>query len=58
MEVIRNTKVLTHAAGMAMLGAAIGEAERSGQPQCIVIVDASGELLGEVRMSGAKYLSR
>jgi len=43
---------------MAMLGAAVAKAEEIGQPQCIVIVDASGELLGELRMTGAKYLSR
>ena len=58
MEFTRSTQSLTHSAVMAMLTAAIGEAERIGQPQCIVIVDASGELLGEIRMTGAKYLSR
>lgn len=41
-----------------MLRAAVACAEQIGQPQCIVIVDASGEPLGEIRMSGAKYLSR
>lgn len=51
-------KVLTHKAVMTMLAAAIEKAEEIGQPQCIVIVDASGELLGEIRMSGAKFLSR
>ncbi len=49
---------LTHKATMAMLEAAIQKAEAIGQPQCIVIVDASGELLAEIRMSGAKFLSR
>lgn len=49
---------LTHEAVMAMLSAAIRRAEEIGQPQCIVIVDASGETLGEIRMTGAKYLSR
>jgi uncharacterized protein GlcG (DUF336 family) len=43
---------------MVMLAAAIEAAESMGQPQCIVIVDASGETLGEVRMNGARYLSR
>lgn len=42
---------------MAMLQAAIAEAETQGQPQCIVIVDAVGQLLGEIRMSGSKFLS-
>ncbi len=41
-----------------MLAAGIEKAEEIGQPQCIVIVDASGELLGEIRMTGAKFLSR
>ena len=49
---------LTHKAVMVMLTAAIDKAEAIAQPQCIVIVDASGELLGEIRMSGAKFLSR
>lgn len=43
---------------MTMLSAAIAEAQSQGQPQCIVIVDASGEVLGEIRMTGAKFLSR
>ncbi|MGC3940178.1 GlcG/HbpS family heme-binding protein [Roseobacter sp. EG26] len=53
-----STEVLTHAGVMAMLSAGIARAEAMGQPQVIVIVDASGELLGEIRMTGAKYLSR
>lgn len=52
------TKTLTHEAVMAMLQRAIAKAEELDQPQCIVIVDASGELLGEIRMTGAKFLSR
>ncbi len=55
---LQNSHKLTHQATMTMLSAAIEEAERIGQPQCIVIVDASGELLGEIRMTGAKFLSR
>ena len=51
------TTKLTHTGVMAMLSAAIEKAEQMGQPQCIVIVDASGVDLGTVRMSGAKYLS-
>lgn len=53
-----NTLRLTHAAVLKMLEAAVAKAEEIGQPQCIVIVDASGELLGELKMTGAKYLSR
>ena len=58
MTHIIKTSRLTHSGTMAMLTAAIAMAEKIGQPQCIVIVDASGELLGEVRMTGAKFLSR
>ncbi|MEO1549296.1 MAG: heme-binding protein [Pseudomonadota bacterium] len=58
MSVTIDTRALTHGAVLTMLSAAIAEAERIGQPQCIVIVDASGETLGEIRMTGAKYLSR
>lgn len=49
---------LTHQGAITMLSAAITEADRIGQPQCIVIVDASGELIAEIRMDGAKFLSR
>ena len=48
---------LTHVAVMAMLDAAVTEAEAMGQPQCIVIVDASGCTLGQIRMTGSKFLS-
>ncbi|WP_299961419.1 heme-binding protein [uncultured Roseobacter sp.] len=51
------TLKLTHLAGMEMLRAAIAKADEIGQPQCIVIVDASGVTLGQIRMDGAKYLS-
>ena len=58
MSYTQTTQSLTHKGVMAMLSAAIDAAEQSGQPQCIVIVDASGEVLGEIRMTGAKFLSR
>lgn len=54
----RATTRLTHDGALAMLEAAVAEAEAIGQPQCIVIVDASGETLAELRMTGAKFLSR
>lgn len=53
-----DTKILTHQGALTMLAAGAAEAETIGQPQCIVIVDASGELIAELRMTGAKYLSR
>ncbi|MFK7901740.1 MAG: heme-binding protein [Nitratireductor sp.] len=49
---------LSHSAVMKMLQAAIAEAEKMGVPQCIIIVDQSGETHGEIRMSGSKFLSR
>ena len=58
MQFIETQKCLTHKAVMAMLAAGIEKAEADGQPQCIVIVDASGEVQGEIRMTGAKFLSR
>jgi glc operon protein GlcG len=58
MQFIQNSKSLNHNGVLAMLSAAVAKAQGMGQPQCIVIVDASGQLLGEIRMTGAKFLSR
>ncbi len=58
MDAFRTSHSLTHRAVMTMLVAAIGKAEEIDQPQCVVIVDASGVPLGEIRMDGAKFLSR
>ncbi|MEL6646122.1 MAG: heme-binding protein [Pseudomonadota bacterium] len=49
--------MLTERALMAMLNAAVDEATRLGQPQCIVIVDQSAVELATLRMTGAKVLS-
>ncbi|MCV6594292.1 MAG: heme-binding protein [Silicimonas sp.] len=48
---------LTHQGALLLLEAAVAEAEALGQPQCIVIVDASGVDLAVLRMAGAKVLS-
>ncbi|MEM1286993.1 MAG: heme-binding protein [Pseudomonadota bacterium] len=58
MSYFDQTRVLTHKGALTMLHAAVERAEALGQPQCIVIVDASGELVAELRMTGAKFLSR
>lgn len=58
MSFTTKTQILTHDGAMVMLRAAIAKAEDIGQPQCIVIVDASGALIAEVKMTGAKFLSR
>jgi uncharacterized protein GlcG (DUF336 family) len=57
MTFLRPTTQLTHAASLALLTAAVAEAEAMAVPQCIVIVDASGEVLASLRMTGAKFLS-
>ncbi len=48
---------LTHEGALALLNAGIAKAEAMGVPQCIIVVDASGEVLASVRMDGAKFLS-
>lgn len=54
---VEPTLKLTHQAVLKMLDAAVAKAEEMGQPQCIVIVDASAAVLGQIRMNGAKVLS-
>lgn len=54
---VENSLTLTHRAVLTMLQAAVAKAEEMAQPQCIVVVDASGVTLGQIRMSGAKFLS-
>lgn len=51
------TQTLTDKAILTLLSTAQAKATAMGQPQCIVIVDASGVVLGTLRMVGAKYLS-
>lgn len=58
MDYSQTARILTHSGALAILQAAVSRAEEMGQPQCIVIVDASGELVAELRMTGAKFLSR
>lgn len=48
---------LTHEGALALLHAGIVKAKAMGVPQCIIVVDASGEVLASVRMDGAKFLS-
>lgn len=57
MSFFEASQTLTHRGALAMLEAAAQKAEEIGQPQCIVIVDASGVELAVLRMSGAKFLS-
>jgi uncharacterized protein GlcG (DUF336 family) len=48
---------LTDKGVLAMLQAAIESASLMKQPQCIVVVDQSGVVLGSFRMKGARFLS-
>lgn len=57
MTFTETSATLTDAGVLEMLQAAIDAANAMGQPQCIVIVDASGVILGSFRMKGSRYLS-
>jgi glc operon protein GlcG len=57
MELTKSSRQLTHEGALLMLRAAVRAAEGLRQPQCIVIVDASGVILCSLRMTGAKFLS-
>lgn len=48
---------LTDKGVLAMLQAAIDAASAISQPQCIVVVDQSGVVLGSFRMKGSRFLS-
>ncbi|MEM7442811.1 MAG: heme-binding protein [Pseudomonadota bacterium] len=52
-----DTITLTHDAALKAIAAGIGKAEKTGIPQCLVVVDPSGETIASVRMTGAKFLS-
>ena len=54
---VKDTRTLPLASGLAVLQAAIAEAERIGQPMCISVVDTGGNLLAVGRMDGSKALS-
>jgi glc operon protein GlcG len=56
-KLLLETITLSHEGAMLALRAAIDAATAIGVPQCIVIVDASGETIASLRMSGARYLS-
>ena len=54
---VRPSPRLTDRAVTTMLQAAIDAATAMQQPECIAIVDASGVVLVQFRMDGAKFLS-
>jgi glc operon protein GlcG len=57
MQITQATERLTDVALLAMLHASTDKVQAMGQPQCIVIVDASAVELAVLRMAGAKVLS-
>lgn len=54
---VETTFQLTHQGVLTMMAVAVAKAEEMEQPQCIVIVDASGVTLAQLRMTGAKFIS-
>src|SRR5690349_20915192 len=56
-KLVLETITLSHEGALLALRAAIDSATAIGVPQCIVIVDPSGETILSLRMSGARYLS-
>ena len=56
-SLFKDAKTLTLAGGLAVLNAAIAEAERIGQPMCISVVDTGGNLLAFGRMDGSKAVT-
>jgi len=57
MSFTRDTLTLSHAGALKALAAAIAQADTIKIPQCVFIVDTSGETIASIRMDGAKYLS-
>jgi uncharacterized protein GlcG (DUF336 family) len=57
MALTRTATKLTHEAALALLRAATDHAAGMGQPQCIAVVDEGCNLLGFVRMDGARVLA-
>ncbi|MBP1884650.1 MULTISPECIES: GlcG/HbpS family heme-binding protein [Sinorhizobium] len=53
----KETISLAHEGAINALATAVRHAETMGVPQCVFIVDASGETIASIRMDGAKYLS-
>lgn len=53
----RETISLTHDGALKAVAAGAARAVTMGVPQCLVVVDASGETLASLRMDGARFLS-
>ncbi|MDO9418155.1 GlcG/HbpS family heme-binding protein [Pararhizobium sp.] len=57
MANFRDCVSITHEGALKALAAAAEHAGGMKVPQCIVIVDTSGETVASLRMDGARYLS-
>ncbi|MER9330341.1 heme-binding protein [Mesorhizobium sp. M0152] len=57
MAMFRETITLTHEGALKAVAAGAARAVTMGVPQCLVVVDASGETLASLRMDGARFLS-
>ncbi len=53
----RETITLTHDGALKAVAAGAARAGTMGVPQCLVVVDASGETIASLRMDGARFLS-
>ena len=53
----RETLSLTHDGALKAIAAGAARAVTMGVPQCLVVVDASGETIASLRMDGARFLS-
>ncbi|CCV09615.1 conserved hypothetical protein [Mesorhizobium metallidurans STM 2683] len=57
MAMFRETISLTHDGALKAVAAGATRAVEMGVPQCLMVVDASGETLASLRMDGARFLS-
>ncbi|MCF6125790.1 heme-binding protein [Mesorhizobium sp. M7A.F.Ca.CA.001.07.2.1] len=57
MAMFRKTISLTHDGALKAVAAGAARAVTIGVPQCLVVVDASGETIASLRMDGARFLS-
>ncbi|HEY8594666.1 MAG TPA: heme-binding protein [Devosiaceae bacterium] len=53
----RENLAVSHDGALGLIAGAVARAREIGVPQCIVVVDASGETIASLRMDGAKFLS-
>ncbi|MER8659084.1 heme-binding protein [Mesorhizobium sp. M0847] len=53
----RETLSLRHEGALKAVAAGAARAVTMGVPQCLVVVDASGETIASLRMDGARFLS-